>query len=88
MALDAATITQLSREIAEDYEDDDVEVVGVAATHGGSDRVELLVSLSDASDVKRVRMMNLTRTRKADFERDFRNHLDESRKDPPVTRIE
>jgi len=75
MSLDAATITELSRAIAEDYDDTEVEVVGVAATHGGSDRVELLVTMSDSSDGRRVHMLNLTRTRKADFERDFRNRL-------------
>ena len=80
MSLDAATITELSRAIAEDYDDPAFEVVGVAATHGGSDRVELLVSMSDSSDGRRVRMLNLTRTRKADFERDFRARLRNSLK--------
>jgi hypothetical protein len=56
--------------------------MGVAATHGGSDRVELLVNVRDrsASDGRRIRMLNLTRTQKADFERDFRNQLQESLK--------
>jgi len=82
MSLDAATITQLSRTIAEDYDDDELEVVGVAATHGGSDRVELLVNVRDrsVSDGRRIRMLNLTRTRRADFERDFRSRLQESLK--------
>ena len=78
MSLDTATITELSRAIAEDYDDPDVEVVSVAATHGGSDRVELLVSVSNRSDGTRVRMLNLTRARRADFERDFRDRLDET----------
>jgi hypothetical protein len=82
MSLDAATITKLSRTIAEDFNDPELEVVGVAATHGGSDRVELLVS-----DGERVRMLNLTRTRKADFERDLRSRLEEGLKWRSVTRI-
>jgi len=77
MSLDTATITELSRAIVEDYDDPEVEVVGVAATHGGSDRVELLVSMSDPSDGRRMLMLNLTRVRKADFERDFRSRLHE-----------
>jgi hypothetical protein len=80
MSLDAATITKLSRTIAEDYDDDELEVVGVAATHGGSDRVELLVNMRDSTDGRRIRMLNLTRTEKADFERDFRSRLQESLK--------
>ena len=75
MSLDAAAITELSRTIAEDY--DDSEIVGVAATHGGSDRVELLVSVADADavDGRRVRMLNLTRSQPAAFKRDLRDHL-------------
>jgi hypothetical protein len=78
MSLDATTITYLSRTIAEEY-DDEVEVVG-ASTHGGSDRVELLVSVADPEDGRRMRMLNLTRTERADFERDLRSRLDESLK--------
>jgi hypothetical protein len=76
MSLDSATITELSRTIAADY-DDELEVVGVAATQGGSDRVELLVSMAHPNDGRRVRMLNLTRTKEADFERDLRNRLSE-----------
>ena len=79
MSLDAATITELSRSIAEDY-DSELEVVGVAATHGGSDRVELLVSMFDPADGRRMRMLNLTRTKKTDFERDLRSRLQQSLK--------
>ena len=80
MSLNASTISELSRTIAGDYDDADVEVVGVAATHGGSDRVELLVSMSDPSEGMRVRMLNLTRTGRSDFERDLRERLEESLK--------
>lgn len=75
MSLDAATITELSRTIAEGYDDPELEVVGVAVTHGGSDRVELLVSIPGAPDGPRIRMLNLTRSQKSDFERDFRSRL-------------
>jgi hypothetical protein len=80
MSCDAATITELSRTIAEDYDDQELEVVGVVATQGGSDRVELLVSMRDATDGHRIRMLNLTRSQKADFERDFRSRLRQSLK--------
>ena len=79
MSLNAATITELSRSIAEDYDDPDVEIMGVS-THGGSDRVELLVSvtLPDAESGRQVHMLNLSRTQRSDFERDFRSRLQES----------
>ena len=77
MSLDAATITQLSRTILEDYDESECEIVGVAATHGGSDRVELLVSLPDGDAGRRIHMLNLTRTRRADFEQDLRHRLTE-----------
>ena len=79
MSLNAATITELSRTIAEDYDDPELEIVGVA-THGGSDRVEVLISLPDADEGRRIHMLNLTRTKKVDFERDLRDRLGQSLK--------
>ena len=64
-----------SRTIAGEI-DPRLEIVGVAATHGGSDRVELLVSVAtDGNDESRVHMLNLTRAAKVDFERDLRHQL-------------
>jgi hypothetical protein len=76
MALDQATLDSLSRNIANEF-DSRLEIVGIAATHGGSDRVELLVSVADDHDERRVHMLNLTRARRVDFESDLRRQLTE-----------
>ena len=76
MPLEAARTATLGRIIAADYED--VQTIDVAATHGGSDRVELLVSILGVDQRPHVHMWNLTRTRSVDFERDLRRHLDET----------
>jgi hypothetical protein len=76
LTLDLDTITAISRAIAADN-DPRLEVIGVASSDGGSDRVELLVTLRGCHQEPCILMLNLTRTEPSQFERELRLKLRE-----------
>ena len=79
MALNLDTIAAISRDITADQDPplEVVEVVGVASSDGGSDRVELLVTIVGCHQEPCVLMLNLTRTEASQFEREFKDKLRE-----------
>jgi 5,10-methylenetetrahydrofolate reductase len=74
MALKLEDVAKISRAIAEEYSDQ-VEVTAVAANHGGTDRVELLVTILEGHRDPYVLMINLTRVDSESMERELRAHL-------------
>ena len=69
LTLDA--VTAISRDIAAEY-DSRLRVAGVASAERDSGRVELLVTIEGCHIEPCVVMVNVTRTRQPDFERDLR----------------
>lgn len=76
MSLSLDTITSIGRDIAA-ANDPPLELVGVASSDGGSDRVELLVTIVGCHDEPCVLMLNLTRTETSQFERELKDKLRE-----------
>ncbi len=76
MTLDLDTITAISRTIAADH-DPRLEVIGVASSDGGSDRVELLVTIVGCHQEPCILMPNLLRTEASAFERELKLTLRE-----------
>ena len=76
MALSLDTITAISRDIAADH-DPALQVVGVASSDGGSDRVELLVTIVGCHQEPCILMLNLTRAETSQFERELKDKLRE-----------
>ena len=76
VALSLDTITAIRRDIAADH-DPPLEVVGVASSDGGSDRVELLVTIVGCHQEPCVLMLNLTRAETSQFERELKDKLRE-----------
>jgi hypothetical protein len=76
LTLNLDTITAISRAIAADH-DPRLEVVGVASSDGGSDRVELLVTIVGCHQEPCILMLNLTRTETSQFERELKLKLRE-----------
>jgi hypothetical protein len=76
VALNLDTIAAISRDITADH-DPPLEVVGVASSDGGSNRVELLVTIVGCHQEPCVLMLNLTRTEASQFEREFKDKLRE-----------
>ena len=76
MALSLDTITAISRDIAAGH-DPPLEVVGVASSDGGSDRVELLVTIVGCHQEPCILMLNLTRAESSQFERELKDKLRE-----------
>jgi len=74
VTLDLDTITAISRAIAAAH-DPSLEVIGVASSDGGSDRVELLVTIVGCHQEPCILMLNLTRTETSQFERELRLKL-------------
>jgi hypothetical protein len=69
------TVTQLSREVAAEY-DSRLEVIAVASSSAGeSSRVEVLVTVRGCHDDPCMVMVNLSRHGQEAFERDLRNTL-------------
>jgi len=76
VALSLDTITAISRDIAAGH-DPPLEVVGVASSDGGSDRVELLVTIVGCHQEPCILMLNLTRAESSQFERELKDKLRE-----------
>lgn len=74
MALTLEEVATISRTIAQDYSDH-LEVTAVAATDGGTQRVELLVTILGCHRDPCVLMMNLTRVDSEAMERELRAQL-------------
>jgi hypothetical protein len=77
MALTLEQVTRLSRAVAQDYSDH-VEVTAVAANDGGTNRVELLVTVVGCHRDPCVLMMNLTRVDSEAMERELRTQLQQA----------
>jgi hypothetical protein len=67
------TVTELSRDVAAEYER--LEVIGVASTAGESSRVEVFVTVRGCHREPCILMVNLTRQGHQAFERDLREKL-------------
>jgi len=76
LALNLDTVTAISRVVTADH-DPPLEVVGVASSDGGSDRVELLVTVVGCHQEPCVLMLNLTRTETSQFEHELKAKLRE-----------
>jgi hypothetical protein len=74
MTLNVDLVTALSREIAGEL-DRRLRVVSVAAAEGGSERVELLVTIAGCHRDPCILMINVTRAEPSEFERDVREKL-------------
>jgi hypothetical protein len=77
MRLTLEEVTKISHAIAQEY-GGQLEVTGVAATDGGTDHVELLVTITGCHDEPCVLMLNLTRVDSEAMERELRARLGEA----------
>lgn len=77
MVLNPDELTKISRRVAREY-DGALEVVSVAATEGGSGRVELLVTISGCHRDPCVLMLNLSRADPQTFEAEMRSKFGEA----------
>ena len=74
VTLHPESLTAISREVARQI-DSRLEVVGVASTDGGSERVELLVTLAGCHTDPCTVMINITRSDASSFEHELRQAL-------------
>jgi hypothetical protein len=77
MRLNLEEVTRISHAIAREY-DGQFEVTGVAANDGGTDHVELLVTIKGCHHDPCVLMLNLTRVDSESMERELRASLREA----------
>ena len=76
MTLDTDTITRTVSSILQEH-GRTLELVGVASTEGGSDRVELLITVNGCHLEPCRLLVNVTRGDQVTFERELRSKLAE-----------
>lgn len=77
MTLPLRKVTAITRAVVAEVRGD-VEMLNVLATDGGSERVELLITIRGChSDPCRL-LLNITRTNAAEFEKELREKLREA----------
>lgn len=74
MTLNVDAVTEISRAVASEL-DHRLEVLAVAATEGGSERVELLVTIAGCHREPCAIMLNIDRTDPSRFEVEVREKL-------------
>jgi hypothetical protein len=77
MSLPLDAIAELSRRIAAEY-DAAFDVLGVVSTVGGSDHVEVLVTIAGCHDEPCRLLINLSRAEATTLERELRSKLGEA----------
>jgi hypothetical protein len=85
MALGHQEIMEISGDVIRRYPQQAVDFIAVIATEGGSDRVELMVTVKARHAQPCNLMLNLPRKSKASFEDEFRRRLEQELHDhtPP-----
>lgn len=73
MPLTITTISEIARRLA--LEQGRALDVAVMSTHGGSDRVELLVTIADQRYRRSRFLLNVTRADRLEFERELKGRL-------------
>ena len=74
MTLSVDAVTRISRSVVLEH-GAGLNVVSVTATEGGSDRVELLITIEGCHEGPCRFLINVTRANDADFERELRTAL-------------
>lgn len=74
MTMDLDSVTTLSRTVVREH-DSKLSVLGVTSGGGGSDRVELLITIGGCHAAPCVLMLNLTRTEPSAFADELRSKL-------------
>ena len=74
MALTKEEITDISRAVIQEH-GRSLQLVAVASTEGGSDRIELVITLSGCHDKPCILMLNLTRAGRSELETELRGKL-------------
>jgi hypothetical protein len=77
MPLATDTITEISRSVAAEHSPK-IHVVGVASSEGGSDRVELLITIAGCHKEPCRFLINVPRTGVAELEAELRTKLREA----------
>jgi len=77
MRVDLARVTEISREVAAGV-DRRLKLVGVTASEGGGNRVELLVTISGCHAEPCIHLLNVSRADVDSLERDARVKLQEA----------
>jgi len=77
MTLSADTITEISRSVAAEHSPD-IEELGVISSEGGSDRVELLITIGGCHTEPCRFLINLTRADAAALEVELRSKFREA----------
>ena len=77
MTLNLELVTLISRQVARNL-DERIDVVSVASTDGGSERVELLLTLANCHQEPCVIMVNVPRSDISSLERELRQKLHEA----------
>jgi len=80
MPLSIESITEISRAVASRHRGG-FEVIGVTSTEGGSDRVELLLTIRGCHTGPCRLSLNVNRADGEEFERDLTAKLDEALRD-------
>jgi len=74
MGLNPDAMTTISREVASQI-DDRIEVLGITSTEGGTDRVELLVTIAGCHQEPCTVLVNINRADPVRFEHELREKL-------------
>jgi hypothetical protein len=74
MALTQEEITDISLAVIQEHERS-LHLVGVASTEGGSDRIELVITVSGCHDEPCMLMLNLTRAGRSELETELKGKL-------------
>ena len=77
MSLAADTITEISRSVAAEHSSQ-IEVLGVASSEGGSDRIELLITIAGCHNEPCRFLINLPRSGVVELEAELRSKLREA----------